>query len=456
MASARRNDRLAEAVDRAGFTQKSFARAVRVAGAEQGVSILCDHTSAGRWLAGTLPRERTAFAILAALRKRLGPQLTLHDIGLAASESVPPDVGRRYEDDVDETLAAVPRLLRADLDDVRTITAGDPAVGAWTQASLAWLTATDTHVPTYTSGVRVGRTDVRVIRQTTDVFVDLDNRFGGGHARRALVQYLSGEVAQLLSGRYSAEVGRELFSTVAESTLLVAWMSYDSGLHGLAQRYFVQALSLAKAGDDRLLGASILSAMSHQATYLERFRDAATLARAARLGIAAACGTLSAQFCAMEARALACLGDATGCDRALSEAVHEFERRHPGADPAWISYFDDAELAAEFGHCFRDLGRATGATTYAAQSLGEANGMYVRSDFFATMVLAHAQLGQREVEEGCRVALRALDLGQQLKSARSAAYLREFRSQLAAVGSPALVQEFEQHAADSPLDRLSA
>jgi hypothetical protein len=158
----------------------------------------------------------------------------------------------------------------------------------------------------------------------------------------------------------------------------------------------------------------------------------------------------------MEARALARLGDAPGCDRALSEAVHEFERRNPAADPAWISYFDDAELAAEFGHCFRDLGRATGATTYAAQSLGEADGTYVRSDFFATMVLAHAHLGQREVEEGCRVALRALDLGQQLKSARRAAYLREFRNQLATVGSPVLVKEFEEQAAESPLDRLSA
>jgi hypothetical protein len=58
---------------------------------------------------------------------------------------------------------------------------------------------------------------------------------------------------------------------VAEATLLAAWMSYDSAPRSaLAQRYFIQALALAQAGGDQLLGASILDAMSHQATYTGR------------------------------------------------------------------------------------------------------------------------------------------------------------------------------------------
>ena len=73
--------------------------------------------------------------------------------------------------------------------------------------------------------------------------------------------------------------------SVAEATLLAAWMSYDSAPRSaLAQRYFIQALALAQAGGDRLLGASILDAMSHQATYTGRFGEAASLARAARTG----------------------------------------------------------------------------------------------------------------------------------------------------------------------------
>ncbi len=93
---------------------------------------------------------------------------------------------------------------------------------------------------------------------------------------------------------------------MAEATLLAAWMSYDSvPRSALAQRYFIQALALAQAAGDRLLGASILDAMSHQATYTGRFAEAANLARAARTGTTGiATATLTAHFHTMEARAL--------------------------------------------------------------------------------------------------------------------------------------------------------
>ena len=70
--------------------------------------------------------------------------------------------------------------------------------------------------------------------------------------------------------------------------------------------------------------------MSHQATYTGRFGEAANLARAAWTGTRGiATATLTAHFHAMEARALARLGDAKACDRALSESVAEFERAQP-------------------------------------------------------------------------------------------------------------------------------
>ena len=159
----------------------------------------------------------------------------------------------------------------------------------------------------------------------------------------------------------------------------------------------------------------------------------ASLARAARTGTAGiATPTLTAHFHMMEARALARLGDARGCDRALAEAVREFDRRRPEEDPAWIRYFDEAELAAEFGHCLRDLGRAADAAQYASRGAGTAGGAgFVRSDFFATMVLADAHLAAGDLEQGCATALTALRAGDLIRSARCVNYLREFRQHLA-------------------------
>jgi hypothetical protein len=144
----------------------------------------------------------------------------------------------------------------------------------------------------------------------------------------------------------------DAFSAVGEATLLAAWMSYDSApASALAQGYFVNALALAQADDDRMLGASILDAMSHQATYTGHYTEAANLARAAMTGTrGTATSTLTAHFHAMEARALARLRDTRACSHALSEATSEFEHASPDNDPMWIRYFNESELSAEFGH----------------------------------------------------------------------------------------------------------
>ncbi|WP_263251660.1 hypothetical protein [Saccharopolyspora rosea] len=332
-------------------------------------------------------------------------------------------------------------------------------MAAWNSASLAWLVDFDSAPARSASGGRIGHADIERVRTTTDFFARLDNQYGGGHARRSLVQFLRSDLAILLRGNYSDETAASLFSVGAEATLLAAWMSYDAGLNGLAQRYFIQALRLACEGDDRLLAGSILDAMSHHATtFLGKFREAANLARAARMGTSSvatptlssvATPTLTALFYAMEARAHARLGDASACDAAMSAAVREFERRKPGEGPDFLDYFDDAEL----GHCNRDLGRATHATTYATQSLGEANGEYLRSGFFATMVLADAYLDQGEGEQACQAALRALELGEQLKSARCAAYVDEFRARLDRLGNSRVARDFRERAAEIPLWR---
>ncbi|MFD0492430.1 hypothetical protein ACFQ0O_41280 [Saccharopolyspora spinosporotrichia] len=288
---------------------------------------------------------------------------------------------------------------------------------------------------------RVTTADITGLRSMTDMFDRLDGQHGGGHARRALIEFLGTDLGGLLRGSYDDKVGRELYKAAAQATLLGAWMSYDAGLHGLAQRYFIQALRLADESGDRLLGASILDAMSHQATFLGNYREAANLARAARMGTASSgSASAAAHFYSMEARALARLGEAADCDRAMAAAVREFERRKPDDDPAdWFGYFNEAELAAELGHCNRDLGRAVDATTYATQSLGPVESGYVRSDFFVTMVLADAYLDQGEAEKACEVALGALEIGEQLKSARCEAYVGEFRQRLSGVGSSAVV-----------------
>ncbi|WP_345654332.1 hypothetical protein [Streptomyces tremellae] len=356
-----------------------------------------------------------------------------------------------YPASPDAAIATVDRLWRADLNGYEPLIQAEPSQPAWNEASLRWLVAPEASFPVRGGErePRVGLADVAVIRTTSDMFAGLDDQLGGDHARQSVIQYLSRDVAPLLKGRYSEAVGRALFSTVAEATLLAGWMSYDAGHHGLAQRYFLQALRLAQDGNDRRLAGSILSAMSHQATFLGQYTHAATLARAALMGISGvATPTLRAQFHAMEARALARTGDRRATETALGEAARALDASNTTDEPEWITYFDAAELAAETAHCFRDVRRARQAVEHAENAM---SGSHVRSDFFATMVLADAHLHAGDAEEACRVVLDALDLGEQLKSARCVAYLAEFRRHLDALGPSAAHRELAEQAADNRL-----
>lgn len=139
----------------------------------------------------------------------------------------------------------VSALRPADLAEVTAAQRGRIDPRAWGNASLRWLVDPG-RVPAEQSSstVRIGIGDVERFRTTVDMFDKLDGQFGGGHACEALIQYLSVDASRLLSGRFSEEVGRALFSAVGEATLLAAWMTYDSTpTSALAQGYFVQALA---------------------------------------------------------------------------------------------------------------------------------------------------------------------------------------------------------------------
>lgn len=368
------------------------------------------------------------------------------------------DTKLNYPDGAAQATENVAALWRADLADASAFLHSRFDPRAWGDASLRWLVDPG-RMPEQerARGALIGTGDVTRFRATVDMFAELDNRFGGGHAREALIKYLSVDGDRLLRGRYNDAVGRELFSAVAEGTLLAAWMTYDSvPTSGMAQGYFVQALSLARAGSDRVLGGSILDAMSHQATFVGRFTDAANLARAALTGTRGiAPPTLTAHFHAMEARALARLGDAKSCSRALSDSVTEFDRANPEDASVWMRYFNESELPAEFGHCMRDLGRASDAVRYADSSLKASEAAFGRSDFFVSLVLADAHLAAGDAEQACAMVLRAISSGDQIRSARCVSYLREFARNLPA-NANGPIAAFREEAGSSRLWRIAS
>ncbi|MDH6110098.1 hypothetical protein P3T36_005824 [Kitasatospora sp. MAP12-15] len=297
-------------------------------------------------------------------------------------------------------------------------------------------------------GLRVGRGDIAAVRAVGDLFRSLDNAYGGGHARQALVRYLESEAEPMLRGRYGEQIGRALFAAVADLTRLAGWTSFDIAAHGLAQRYFVQALRLSQAAGDRVLGGYVLITMSQQAVHLGHGREAVQLARVAQQGVGtAAPAAVQSLMHAAEARGHGILGDVRACTTALvrSERALAVAR---GSDelPSWARYFDEAQLADEFAHCYRDLQQWRLAAQHAEKSLRLRSAAYARSRVFCRMVLAAARLGMGDLEESCGMATEALRAAGEMRSARTVEYLRDFHRRLAPYRGSPVARAFEEAA----------
>jgi transcriptional regulator with XRE-family HTH domain len=335
----------------------------------------------------------------------------------------------------------------------RSDVTGDAPDGVFAAADFAtpalrWMLG-ERDEPGRTNGrLLVGAPHVQAIRQMTTSMRAIDNEYGGGYARASVVRYLHHEVSPLLrDGRYDARLGADLCSATAEMTQLAGWMTYDAGQHRLAQRYLVDALRLAMAAGDRPLGAEILAAMSHQCTYLGQGAAGVDLARVAgRTAVRAGISALVAEAAVLEAHGHANQRDERASTVALGRAERALDHADRSADPAFITYFDEAYLSAKFGHCFRELGRPRQAKRFAIRSL-QMDDRYIRGKMFNLALLATAHAQDGEIEDACRVGSQALSMAVELQSARAIGYINSLRRDLAAHQAAPAVGEFEARAA---------
>ena len=353
------NTRLHTVIRRAGLSNEALARRVVDVAAENGFDASYNHISVRRWLDGSRPRGLVPHFVAVALSRKLCEPVTLADIGMEEVDG-PLAIEAAYPQDIDGSIRGIVALIRADVAGSVTVTSPSVASDVWPDLMVRWLTMPEGGLLDPQVVRATGLAEA--VRTTTEVFSQLDYRFGGGHARRAMVSYFESDVAPALrAANPDSPADRELLAASAALLRLIAWTAYDSGLHGAAQRYFLHALRLAHAAGDRALGGRVLAGMSHQANFLGHYEHAVNLARSAAHGARSqATPTAMALFHSMEARALASKGDRQATMQALRDAENCFARRSPGDDPYWLQYFDEAELAAEHSHAFRELGLPLG------------------------------------------------------------------------------------------------
>ncbi|MFI8930593.1 hypothetical protein ACIG3E_23300 [Streptomyces sp. NPDC053474] len=429
------NHQLKALVDEADMSYETLARAVRAIALEVGVRLGTNKSAVHHWTAyGAIPDGQTATYLAEALSRRLGRRLTREDLGLGAPKGGEDDnIGLTLDADPIETLIA---LGEADVNRRRFLAASAYSL-ATAALPLQCVQEAAARTRAVLGGAVAGRADVDAVRDMVKLFMDMDERHGGQHGRTAFTQYLVTDIAGLCRGRFATEDLRaEALSVASAGAHLAGWKAYDSGEQGLAQRYYLQSLLLARNSGAPGQDGFVMRTMSQQGMKLHRPEHCLALAET---GWNQAKGRVDARvealFAITHAHALAKAGQRqralTDVDRA--HAALAAGDRAGDEVPFWALVWGPptATVHSRTAKVFETLGdRRNAARQYATAAASRPGTTYARIIALDLVAQAEQQAKQGSIEQACTTWDRAIDTMAGVKSARTLKAVRSLRADL--------------------------
>ncbi|GAA2326762.1 tetratricopeptide repeat protein [Streptomyces violaceusniger] len=382
-----------------GWTLRQLVQEVNRIGTERGTPQKYREPSAHQWLKGHMPKEAARPLILEAFARKLGRPITHAEAGfpLPANES-----NARLS-----TVEALIDLGRQDMDPSRRSVLG---VSLFSVALTVpnWPEVVGRMEAIQTGQVqRIGMPDVHTVVAMTERISELDDQFGGRHARPMAAAFLVNTVAPYLRADATEEVRKAMMSAASDLCYLTGYMAVDEGVHGLAQKYYLKALELAGASEDHLTFCTTLRGMSVQAVDLGHGRAAMRLADAAAAASPKAGPRMRAFLAGQQAHASAQIGEKTKALMYLREAEIAMDKAE-SQQKAFGSY-DPAALNYHTSQVRYELGDVTGAVEAMKQSDRLRYDVYRRTRVKERAILAERQIAIGHVEAACATWHSALD-----------------------------------------------
>ncbi|MEU2127656.1 transcriptional regulator [Streptomyces sp. NPDC018352] len=430
MGATEPNILLAALIEEAGVSRAGLAAHVNRAGRPRGLCLRYEHTAVARWLKGQRPRGQVPDVICEVLGKRLTRPVSLDDIGMAAPGTGSPVPGSPLTGFVERATA----LWRCD--EAQRAQALDPAAVTGTTAVMPvweWENPPEDTDVSREGPTRVSMADIETLRAARTHYELMYRRAGGIATRSRIVGFLNAETAPLLRGGYSDAMGRRLYRAAGGLVAVAGICAYDSDAHGLAQRYFHQALRLAKASGDRGLGGYVIALLVNQSLHLADYRQSVAFAQAA---LRAATGhispALAADLYAMQAKAYAWLGDANGARECIRRAESEAGRIRPGQEPDETGYVQPGLVDVQVAEALLGIGDLPGAREHAAKAVRIP--AHDRGRVHRLAMLTHVELRQGEADRAAATAVEMAERAAGMESRRLRDRLRAVREDLVASG----------------------
>ncbi|MFJ2107101.1 tetratricopeptide repeat protein [Streptomyces microflavus] len=409
MAKREPNGALGRLLTESRWTYRQFARAVNRVGTEMGTPLRYDESAVSHWLGGTVPRGTVRVCVLEALSRRLGRPVTHAEAGLP--------VPRDHSPTAADTVEGLIDLGRQDMDPSRRSVLG---AGLFSVALTipGWPDVIGRAEAVQSGRARrIGMNEVDMVIAMTERVSELDDQFGGRHARPMAASFMVNTVASYLRADAPDDVRKAMLSAASDLLYLTGYMAVDEGLHGLAQRYYVKALELAGNAEDHLTYCTTLRGMSVQAIDLRHGGKAMELADAAAAASPKAGPRMLAFLAGQQAHASAQTGDRTRALRYIREAETAMDRAESRGKT--FGSYDPASLNYHISQVRYELGDVSGAIEAMQQSDKVRYSVYRRARVRHRAMLAERQLEVGHLEAACDTWHQALDDYPMVQSGRA-------------------------------------
>lgn len=434
---------LREARKERGWTKERLARAIEDHARHGGVKLTKTRQSLMReisyWESGQRsPQEPVAELLCQAYGT------TTHDLGLSPTpDQARSDVGLLYSPALTDAVDTLSKLAVFDAAKHTSVLNGTYSVDALNAACMDWLFNESQYE---SERGRISSDDVTEVQAATQMFDGLDRTVGGDDQRLLAVQFVRDKLVPHLSRASDDAHGRALFTVASTLCEVVGWMAYDAERHGVAQRYFVQALRIAKDADQPAYGAYVLNTMGHQALYLNRPDQALRFAQAARSNAhVAAVPVVATEATLLAAQAHSRLGNVSDCQNMIMKAEQLFSKVNGNNTPSWASHWSDSVFATFVGTCWVNLGKP--AQAYEPLKMAwDAAKEQPRRRVYSTGQLAKVAALNSDIEQAASLGLAAVDSSSRQASQRSLQVIREVDGQLKRYVKQPHVQKFRERA----------
>ncbi|MBB5158716.1 hypothetical protein BJ970_006315 [Saccharopolyspora phatthalungensis] len=219
------------------------------------------------------------------------------------------------------------------------------------------------------------------------------------------------------------------FAILSEVAGLAAWLAADRGDSATARARYKESIHYAESSRIPLLVSYMTASLGHYAVETgDPRRGLYFLDRAAQYQDSRTPAAARAWLACLRAVAYGAIGDRAQTLDALRTAQRNADRQTSDAQWPWMFAFTSAKAARYQSSALAALGDYSGSCTAYATAIPAITAPKPRS--LAKVEYANLLVTMRQEEEACRLAVEALQAGQQYGSERIVERVRDLRSRM--------------------------